>query len=179
MNLLQFRPQDPNGLWIYRLPLTLPYTKNHQLRICPSHKNYCTAGGYSPLNIDESGNTSNGFYNSYQLNSRTAWWRTVWTDGGAPFGPGGHPMADVNQPASTVLLWEGCAPDAWCDDHYYGWTADPWPCQVRLRHNGGLNFAFADGHVKWMRWNKVTPDMLSGNGGDYSAPTDVPDIDYR
>jgi len=61
------------------------------------------------------------------------------------------PMAMVPKPAETLLL----IPE---DDHgtandgYFDVPAGDYPC---LRHNGGLNAAFADGHVKWNRWDRA------------------------
>jgi len=170
---------DATGLGIAWPTLIYPYTKNMGVTICPSHKQVYTAEWVSPYNLDERGNYTSVFDVSYQLNLITTWNWTVWADGpGNHYGPGGRPMSQVQSPADTILFWEGCAPDAWSDNHFWGWDAAPYPCQVRIRHTGGFCVGFADGHAKWTRFSRVTPNNLSCVPGNYSHPG-AGDVDFR
>ena len=65
----------------------------------------------------------------------------------------GVKLGDVNRPASCILALEtnwGC-PDLGC------WSL----CGVPNAHNGGSNWTFADGHVKWLRCRQtVYPELM-------------------
>ena len=52
-------------------------------------------------------------------------------------------IARANQPAETILLVDESAT---LDDGYFAPGAD----QPSWAHNGGCNFAFLDGHAKWL-----------------------------
>ncbi len=61
---------------------------------------------------------------------------------------GFQPLAQFQRPATTVLLVD----ESWTlNDGYFAPGADipSWA------HNDGANFAFADGHAKWMRQEQV------------------------
>ncbi len=177
--------EDPAapGLYIYWPTLIYPYTKNMGVTVCPSHKYYYASAWISPRNLDEHGNYTAAFNISYQLNGlgndSLAWYWTTWADGpGNHYGPAGRPMAQIQSAADVILFWEGCAADAWSDRHFWGWDAAPYPCQVRIRHTGGFCVGFADGHAKWTRFSRVTPNNLSCVPGNYSHPG-AGDVDFR
>ncbi len=174
-----------DGLYLYWPTLCNPYVKSSQLRICPSHKYDSHASWYSPANIDAYDNGwGYGFEISYGTNGigtgPGSWiwteWENDWAHNGPMVGWGKGQMAEIAMPAQTLMLWESCAPDAWADAHYYGWGT--FGCQIRIRHNGGLNFAYADGHAKWGRFASIKPENLSCQEGTYT-PFNVPDIDYN
>jgi prepilin-type N-terminal cleavage/methylation domain-containing protein/prepilin-type processing-associated H-X9-DG protein len=159
--------------------LIYPYTKSMQVTICPSHSFDYTAAWVSPNNLNEFGNPSTVFKVSYQLNIISTWNWTVWADGpGNHYGPGGRAMSQVQSSASTILFWEGCAPDGATDSHFWGWNPTPSPCQVRIRHTGGLCVGYADGHAKWVRYSQVTPENLSCVPGSYTHPG-AADVDFH
>jgi prepilin-type N-terminal cleavage/methylation domain-containing protein/prepilin-type processing-associated H-X9-DG protein len=169
-------PRD-NG-WVYWPTLIYPYTKNMGVVLCPSHQTYCSQTWYSNYNLNEDGLYTNAFNCSYTLNSIGTWYWAKWTDTLVTdhFGPGGHKMADVRRPSDTILLWEGTVPDGWSDQHWWGWSATPWPDNVRIRHNGCLNVAYADGHVKNVKYSQVTPNNLQGYPSNYAAIA-IPQVD--
>jgi len=168
---------DPrDNLYVYWPTLIYPYTKNMQATICPSHEVYDTASWYSQYNYNENGQNAVGFNVSYQMNMITTWNWTQWTDGKSHSGPAGQRVAQCTSPSETVAIWEGNAPDAWSDSHYWGWEAVPHPDQVVIAHNGGLNFGYADGHAKWAKYAAITPNNLSAVQGTYT-PFNVPYYD--
>ncbi|MBD3174349.1 MAG: prepilin-type N-terminal cleavage/methylation domain-containing protein [Armatimonadia bacterium] len=179
--------QNPaDGLFIYWHTLCDPYVKNSQLRICPSHSHPNHAPWVSPANVDavQDSNGNWGFEVSYGTNGigtgPGSWIWTEWDNDWAYHGPMvgwglGH-LADFAHPAETVMMWESCAPDAWSDSHYYGWGM--FGCQVRVRHNGGLNFAYGDGHAKWGRFASIKPENLACQEGTYT-PFPIEEVDYN
>jgi prepilin-type N-terminal cleavage/methylation domain-containing protein/prepilin-type processing-associated H-X9-DG protein len=60
---------------------------------------------------------------------------------------------NVEDVAGTVLLGEQS-----CDDGVGSQGDDGGGF---IKHNGGSNFCFVDGHVKWFQANKVTPQMFT------------------
>lgn len=111
-----------------------PYVENAQLYICPSHK--------------PSGDLFDGRWNdygmiaSYRIND-------VHQDSGAPTPPGGKALARIDDASSVIFLAEsngsseGMGPQG----------NDPWvpTASWATRHNGGANYSFVDGHVKWLK----------------------------
>jgi len=134
--------------WIY------PYVKNDGVFQCPSYKRTQAQMPYSTFPV------------SYNYN------------GNASGGVSGAAMAQIDAPATTVVLYDGYTMDAWwyAQDHAsllsgipswtpaspspQTWTATTW--NVVRRHNSGANVAFADGHSKWV--NKATPQMFTRVG---------------
>lgn len=82
-------------------------------------------------------------------------------------------MHDVRlrYPANTILIGDGDArganynlaaePDAASVPPIEGWDS---AAGYATRHSGGANYAFADGHVKWLKASSITvEDAASGN----------------
>ena len=105
----------------------LPYLKNQEILKCPDNPYDRDARGYAmPRYV------------------------------GDPFGVGlPLHMARVPLPSETVLLTEkgkhapGVAGDAAMEAFYQSHSASPWDLETDMFHNGGKNFLYVDGHVKW------------------------------
>ena len=127
----------------------VPFCKNTQMFVCPSYKvpNTRPAGCWDPYRW-------NGYSINYQQYGRIA----------------GAADSDVQDPAGTVLIGDGCGRPHNC----YRVTATGCGCGTahapaqdpnmgiplassgnsygfRINHNEGLNVGFYDGHVKWVK----------------------------
>jgi len=140
--------------YTYWWQLVIPYIKNQRVLMCPS--------GYSPINMfsdvivynyggfDWPGNVKVSYiYNSYIGVYMNHW-----------LGAGGYDYVTaegasdsmIDEPANTFILWDSDYPGYPTDDgHYPGDSLAGWS-RGRTntpRHNGGDNYAYCDGHVKW------------------------------
>jgi len=127
--------------------LLAPYIKNDQIWTCPSRPR-AQKMGYGPNYLHVTG----------------AWWRSP-----------GQPLAKFTHPVTTILFGDSARPgnpDSGC-------RALPCPvcsnvtsyssygvCNLYNGHNEGGNYAFLDGHVKWLR-----PETVIKDGWD-------PNVDY-
>lgn len=179
--------------------LILPYVRNKQIFICPSLI-------YAPTPAAQCGFTSTYAYNVWfgYGSGRTAaqaaptgiirqatltqpsltvvftdnekWDTESWTTGagnwransrtfpGYPTPPTPH---NANATDALCGSGNGCTP---------GLAQFEFP--IGMQHLGGLNYAFADGHVKWypsandfesqVVWNVVTPGSMSGNSPTFN-----------
>jgi len=132
--------------YTYWMENILPYVKNQQIFICPSRTN----GTFTPDYVAYG-------YNYYFL--------------GSPYV--GHPgylgisLAAIGSPAETIVLGDakGRAGAALGPYGYYIYSyqacCDGWPAAYQLMsvHNEGTNIAWADGHAKWMKYDKVQTDV--------------------
>jgi len=124
--------------------LIYPYVKNLAVYQCPSQK------------FTQAQMPYNTFPVAYNYN-------------GGSGGPAFQSMAAVENPANTVLLYDGWTMDAWwapADEAALmngkpgpsiAWTEGTW--KLVRRHNGGMNIAYADGHSKWA--NRITESQLT------------------
>jgi len=101
--------------------------------------------------------------------------RSLWACPACPREPGyrandnlgGRELGDVKRPAQTPAMWDAGASVA---------GFPPLPSTTRSRHNGGDNFAYADGHVKWVRQSakagivEVPPPKPQGHTSARRAP---------
>jgi len=140
-------------LWVEKI---MPYVKNTQLFVCPSNRPgwQCPPSYGIGFHPPESDAAVRGVFTSYGYNA----WYSGYTP---PVLPTMRPAAaglyastslgDVPLPAETILLGDGtCA-------RQYGPT---WVYNVQIntagynKHNDGNNYAFVDGHVKWLKGPK-------------------------
>ena len=134
-----------------------PYVKNHQIYVCPNREEW---GPFTYW-----GRTFQVFP-SYGMNPNI--------HVGVPLGgSGGRKLSQIRQPASCVLLADSCHPMG--ADWRFAWPFAPggYPTKCnRARteqrpewtpHSGGSNYAFCDGHAKWMNakafWNNRSTYM--------------------
>jgi prepilin-type N-terminal cleavage/methylation domain-containing protein/prepilin-type processing-associated H-X9-DG protein len=106
-----------------------------------------------------------------------------------PAVPAVNRLAAVGSPANLVMLAEnlGTVPDMTGRDNRYDATNNRDESQyalARMRHSGGANFTFADGHTKWYRapdnykaqsltgvcWQSPKQGALYANCGAWFAP---------
>lgn len=113
--------------------MVLPYVKNVQLYQCPSQRMTAPYDGR-----DYDGGLNGGYAMNYNHG-----------DYGSPTPPGAAASAEIEVPATTILLF----------DHYgiseitsmanaHGFLNG---YSSARRHNDGANYLFADGHVKWYK----------------------------
>jgi len=172
-----------NDYWSYvRWPVRhLPYIKNEGVFRCPSHKNpfLNVVRRDSPDYAGSSALYSNGgtpFPVSFGANLSIM----NNTDGR---GPGPVNLAKISEPAKKIILAEALTPYGCCEDwnvEYFraanytggenGWDWGTMRSKVGAaqalgvtdaqmasvtRHQLGNNVVYCDGHVKWVRWNRV------------------------
>ncbi len=126
-----------------------PYVKNEQIFQCPSYPGGLThvTNGYCMTHYDIGGLAGiPGIRGGYGVACHTTGSTT------------GRKLAQIKRPAEIVLFDEttgGCThhsnPNCACSDV----TTYGVGFQVDARHNDGANFAFVDGHAKWMKKDTV------------------------
>jgi prepilin-type N-terminal cleavage/methylation domain-containing protein/prepilin-type processing-associated H-X9-DG protein len=142
-----------------------PYTRNGQLRACPSF--HVTGGDRK--------------YTGYAYN--TSWLGCNPLDSWGP-GRGPASLGDINQPTQTVMvadsaIWSSVTNEvignnllkAPGQSDYYG-------PNVHFRHNGVANVCYADGHVKaeTRQANTSSDDSTIGDLADVAAGESVYDL---
>ena len=121
---------DSNGRWW--MILLQPYIKNDQLLDCPSYSNpyWCTVTSCE-------GSTSPSFRwrrrGGYAINN-------------ASDSPRGRRDSEISAPAETILFL-----DCNCVVAYPNNTSAIFNPHLAPRHNEGNNYAFCDGHVKFLK----------------------------
>lgn len=118
-----------------------PYAKNVQIYQCPSYKN---PGGtiYNGAPLDY-GQTA-----GYGINVQH------W-DPGAPTPPFNASLGQAEDASTVVVLLESTGGESvGVQTNAHG---NPPSDAASIRHNGGENLAFMDGHAKWYRMSSVCP----------------------
>ncbi len=132
---------NESGQWYNAIP---PYIKNEQIFYCPTQ---------GPLNNPPS--IAGG--RSYEYNGYGLVYQLARPGGQVSTTYGGAPLSHVRAPAETWLLAE-------IDDEGNGafrrpasnmWGYSRMDFDV---HNGGSNYAFCDGHAKWLNANAAQGD---------------------
>jgi len=131
-----------------------PYAKNWQMFKCPSN------AAYGPAFVNCCSRTSE------------MWGYAIcgFSYPGKQYLMGGVAMAVIQVPAETVWITEYQGPGTGCEFVYpgvYAWGIAPAsyaePCLGgRVNHNDGSNYAYYDGHVKWMNQTAIRFSMYTG-----------------
>lgn len=132
-----------------------PYVRNAQLFFCPSHK--VTSDPFD------------GRWNDYGRNAGYAinvchWDASSGTGSHTP--PYGQALAMVQAPSECIIFTEsdGDTPEGISAKDTRWLPTDAWA----TRHNGGANYAFVDGHAKWLK-----PDKIDPASGDWLTTIEV------
>ncbi len=128
-----------------------PYAKNEQIFVCPS---------YGSLTYVTDGYCMRTYgLGSYSPGLRGGYGVACYTTGAGT----GRALAEIQMPAQCILFNEttgGCThhsnPTCACSDVATGGVG----FHVDPRHNGGANFCFVDGHVKWLRKDEVLGNSM-------------------
>jgi len=148
-----FGTNGPDWSWCTTI---LPYVKSNGVFACPDDT-------YSrgATDVDAFGNpipNTKPQISSYSLAFAWGDWTGQWSGGGHTA------LSTITAPSSTIVLTErwngyhfmkpGWAADNWCDDgeFFHGQNNGP---AAAVGHAGMANYAFFDGHVKAMRFEKT------------------------
>jgi prepilin-type N-terminal cleavage/methylation domain-containing protein/prepilin-type processing-associated H-X9-DG protein len=131
--------KEPSAFWF---ELLQPYVKNAQVLICPSHRG--AVGGHKW--VGSYGYICDGFtLDPGNVNYS-----------GLPYGGYGS-LAQINYPSEMIMIGE--AASAMCRVcplyHDHAMPTAPPVHPVQLRHHGGSNYTFFDGHAKWLKYEQT------------------------
>ncbi|HCU34887.1 MAG TPA: hypothetical protein DGT21_05350 [Armatimonadetes bacterium] len=126
-----------------------PYVKNTQLYICPDNKfTHCaTAGAWAYVLWHDYWNNSYGF-NNWNGYTGTSWAGYV--------DSGGKSLGDIKRPSEIIHIGDGrgCWQYYWTGNGNYVDHFNASSSKTYKPHNDGANFAFVDGHAKWLNMLK-------------------------
>lgn len=137
--------EEPTAFWF---ELLQPYVKNEQVLICPSHRG--AVGGHGI--VGSYGYLCDGFTLDPSNVNYT----------GTPVGGYGS-LAQIHNPSELIMIGEAASAMCRVCPLYHNHGASDGPPTppvhpVQLRHHGGSNYMFFDGHAKWMRYEQtLTP----------------------
>jgi len=131
-----------NERWAEWWYLVHPYTKNYQVFTCPSN-----SGGFSVPNPEGGPNIRVTYA------KRGCYEDVIPGDGSNAFWRGD--FVQIEEPAQTICLgdWGTGSGHRLCPHYHAGSTYVGYP-HVNL-HMDGCNYAFWDGHVKWMKYDQT------------------------
>lgn len=140
------RTYMPNGYYTWRTSV-FPYVKSDQAWVCPSA--YFTRNCYDWPDVP--GCKADGSMTITDYNNGYKHCEMNYGDNGNLYDPGPVKDATLQNPATTVDILE--TEDFWPDLGTWtiGWNYINGGGSLPFWHNGGGNWGFADGHVKWMK----------------------------
>lgn len=123
-----------NGYWRWH-EVTIPYMKNDDVLKCESYK---FSGTRDPNSYGYNGYNLGGYYSP----TGTSRYYT------------GTTLAELPTPSLTIMFGPRyCMGGDACQYALTYYYCTP------LAHNGGDNYAFCDGHAKWMKFNTMVPSV--------------------
>jgi prepilin-type N-terminal cleavage/methylation domain-containing protein/prepilin-type processing-associated H-X9-DG protein len=144
---------SPTG-WAYTLQ---PYIKSEQIFQCPSESTSPPAGATLEARAMLAGFTD--YYYNFNMGA------------GSVVGTGVN-EASLTYPANTVMNGDGGSGSDSADlpglDSAGHYNKTNVPFNGGVRHLEGSNFSFADGHVKWLKRDAITPGGSGCAGGPNS-----------
>jgi prepilin-type N-terminal cleavage/methylation domain-containing protein/prepilin-type processing-associated H-X9-DG protein len=123
--LLHYRHEEPGNTSIYWWHIVDPYIKNSQIWVCPSHKS--SAHGYG--------------WNYRYLG---------WPGRGGTHSNAAAFLGEVTHPAETFMVGETRRSVVIYPPESQSWVDNYVDRNAHDRHNGGANYAYVDGHAKWL-----------------------------
>ncbi|PIU61753.1 MAG: hypothetical protein COS85_20380 [Armatimonadetes bacterium CG07_land_8_20_14_0_80_59_28] len=123
-----------------------PYLRNSQILTCPSAiPSAAPSYGY------------NGYYRVYYHGKASGGTSTAW---------GAATLAEVQYPSEIFLAYDAYSfgNSVVRYSRFYAGTTWGYGKTNETLHNGGMNAAFCDGHVKWVSANVVQPTRTYGPG---------------
>ncbi|MFN3650143.1 MAG: DUF1559 domain-containing protein [Armatimonadota bacterium] len=173
--------QVPGGVWHTWMEMVNPYVKNTGVFMCPSapkdRSAYVTSCADAPASVPSTyvwpGWARYTYYN----------WSGTVMFAGFPTPRASLCVADwekcvgaefVEHPAESAFLIEG---------YFISYNTNPTVAQFGsacttgysgnndpkfYRHNGGMNIAFCDGHVKWTKYERFMKDSSARTSGAYA-----------
>ena len=142
---------DRTDMWVYAAnsdptrkigSRLMPYCKNEQLFVCPSEPTSLWSYGMN-----------------YYLASYAR--ATCGSAGPSGYGYGGASLASICRPAEILVMADARYNCYYLGNAYYPnytFRSPGYVCGAHvIRHNGGVNCAYADGHAKWQNSDKFRP----------------------
>jgi len=130
--------EPPTVSWVEWWDITEPYVKNWQIYRCPSNGGgigVWSATGTQTITYGKRGCGDDVLSGE---GSNTFWWGTI---------------GQFQAPAETIIFadWSHGNGHRLCPHWHAGFTYVGYP--HAFLHNDGANYAFMDGHVKWMKYS--------------------------
>lgn len=148
-----------------------PYIKNDQLAFCPSRRMFLTGAAERKL--------SYGLFTDWNGSSIAISPVRRMTSEGRAAGPGGNgaPLDAIPYPSLTGVIGESIWATSPLDDSGHPSIILQGNIQAKLKpdvHFGGANYAYLDGHVKWLKESSVANRLnTSGSAAPVSAVADA------
>jgi len=137
--LSHYRQELPGSTSIKWQHMILPYVQNDQIYLCPSGERSTSA------------QRSHYGWNYYYLG---------WPGRGGTSSAAAFKLGEITRPAETICVGEKVV-GGWGGVCYAASRTSYWPVDNPGNiHNDGANYAFADGHAKWLSQNDAmrSPD---------------------
>jgi len=135
-----------SGTYLYWMDVLWPYVLNREVFRCPSYSTTSSTDIFQGYGW----NAGVGYCINHPTRGRNA----------TPPAPNGYydgyKLAEIKYPSQTIVIFDATAAcvqgDLTTSYHVNSATYSPWA----IRHSGGDNFAFCDGHAKWVKYTQYS-----------------------